>query len=45
MAQRRESAGREHRQVDAELSQAGFIAETLAGTTGDQLVVRRTAER
>src|SRR5215471_18161163 len=41
MAQRRESAGREPRQVDAELSQAGFIAETLARTTGDQLVVRR----
>ena len=41
MAQRRESAGRKHRQVDAELSQAGFIAETLARTTGDQLVVRR----
>src|SRR5215471_14643743 len=40
MAQRRESAGRELRQVDAELSQAGFIAETLARTTGDQLVVR-----
>ena len=35
MAQRRESAGREHRQVDAELSQAGSIAETLARTTGD----------
>src|SRR5262245_29454212 len=30
MAQRRESSGREHRQVDAELSETGFIAETLA---------------
>jgi hypothetical protein len=39
MAPRRESAGREHRQVDAELSQAGFIAETLARTTATSLSV------